>query len=304
MVHAPLLLGLDPAGAEHPQGPGDPDDEDLTGRVWGCTCGWRGTARDITARHFRPRVGDGGGLRRQRLARADRDARGELEAHLAASTPEPDPAPPAGAARSLVPAPPRAARAADRGDPRLVTAAPRVRRRRLTLPRPSPGAADDHAPTPTPDPGPGSGRPPENPDPAPAVPPPSPSAPATAETSAPGPPATSDQARPRAAGAALPAEQQDHAEREDHGGEDSTTGAASATAGPTGPDAAERILAAAADRTRAAREELAAAEHALEAAVTAAREQGASWRTIARLTGIPHREAAARFGEGAGGSSL
>ena len=54
----------------------------------------------------------------------------------------------------------------------------------------------------------------------------------------------------------------------------------------------------------AARAELAAAETALDAAVAAARADGASWRTIARATGVPHREAAARWGPESAGPSL
>ena len=46
------------------------------------------------------------------------------------------------------------------------------------------------------------------------------------------------------------------------------------------------------------------AEDALAHAVNAAREAGASWRTVARHTGVPHREAAARWGDPAGGPSL
>ncbi|WP_018333413.1 hypothetical protein [Actinomycetospora chiangmaiensis] len=42
----------------------------------------------------------------------------------------------------------------------------------------------------------------------------------------------------------------------------------------------------------------------MAAAVEVAREAGASWRTVARRTGVSHREAAARWGDPSGGPSL
>ncbi len=288
-THAPLLLGIDPAGREHPQSPADPDDESLVGRCWGCVCGWRGPVRDVATRHFHPRVGDGGGLRRRRLARADRDARAELEHHLAAATATP-PAPAAPTApvatatgsTSTAPAAPNGA-------------APRRRRRRLTLPRtiseldpPDATSEPEQAAEPHRDEPP---RPPLRPAPEPLP------------TAPPGPPSVEE-----AADASRPAP--DVTDPDPEPGPDLTGGRARDRAHepfPTGTPSAgvgEDELAAAAERARSARAELAAAESALDAVVAAARAAGASWRTIARATGVPHRDAAARWDPAGAGPSL
>ena len=280
VTHAPLLLGLDTAGTEHPLGPDDPDDESLVGRCWGCACGWRGSVRDVATRHFRPQVGDGGGLRRRRLARADRDARGELEAHLAdvtATVPRPEPPPAPGTATR--PAPPAAATAGDRTGEIGDGAHGRTRRRRrLTLPRttsdadPStPAGATSTAAAPSPS------DPPAAPDDAPEL-----RAAPTDPVAEPGtaPEVADPEATPSGGEALDPAEPP--------------------TAGPPTPPArgaGADALAAAATRVQRARAELHAAETELEAAVAAARAAGVSWRTIARATGVPHREAATRWSE-------
>jgi hypothetical protein len=277
--HAPRLLGIDPAGAEHPAGPGDPDDESLVGRCWGCVCGWRGRRRDITARHFHPQVGDGGSLRRRRLARADRDARPELEAHLAgARAPQHPAAGPAG----TDPGGP----ADGRGDPDpsidAATAdaerlhAPRPPRRRLTLPRAAPN-----------DPTTGN-----------------PSSDAVAA-----PPVVGPHSPPRAAHVAP----ETGSGTVEHAGRAENDLVAAAAPPPLDPPedlagagrrTADDPLSAVSARVRRARDELAAAEQALDAAVAAARRDGASWRSIGRATGLPHRRAAARWGPPSSGPSL
>ena len=282
-VHAPLLLGLDAEGVEHPQGPEDPDDESLVGRCWGCACGWRGTVRDVATRHFRPQVGDGGGLRRRRLARADRDARSELEHHLAATTPLP--------MASSIPA--VAAAVSPRGASADATGRARGPRRRLTLPRTTPPDSDASTPAPPP-----AG------DATSIEPPPAAHLPAEEPAIKPGPqpPTEPDQTTDRALTTAADAEPQPAAGGRTGGVLDETATPAPAAAAGAGAD--QGALAAAATRAAAARAELAAAETALNAAVAAARADGASWRTIARATGVPHREAAARWDPESAGPSL
>lgn len=272
--HAPQLLGIDAAGAEHPQGFGEPDDESLIGRVWGCVCGWRGQPRDVTTRQFHPQVGDGGSLRRRRLARADRDARPELEAHLAAARPAAAPS------AAAPPAPPP-----QRERERFRASSPP--RRRLTLPRV-----------------------PDNPAPASITP--------TSETSTGS--GAGLEAQAWAQGAEdVRAPDADHY-RTDLRAARKADPAAAAPGEPAafspdgGPDPRDRApaergavadaLSAAAAQTRQARDELAVAEQALDAAVAAARRDGASWRSIGRATGIPHRAAAARWGPPRAGPSL
>ena len=272
MAHAPLLLGFDPEGGEHPQGPEHADDETLTGRAWGCGCGWRGAVRDVSTRPFHPRVGDGGGLRRQRLARSDRDSRAELEFHLA------------GVARpSSLTAPPAAPTATTDGPdmgPVLGPATgpeaipgrgrPRGLRRRLTLPR-TPATAE----------------------------------PARTPTAA----AAAERERTPLASAAATAPEQ--APNSSSGGPHAgdvpcipplIVGRGAAVSVPSlathdmTPSARDEALAAAADRARVAREELEAADASLDAVVARARREGTSWRSIARATGVPHRAASARWG--------
>lgn len=274
LEHAPLLLGLDSAGGEHPQGGEHPDDEDLVGRVWGCVCGWRGAVRDVSTRPFHPRVGDGGGLRRQRLARSDRDTRGELEDHLARSAPAA--ADPADAVSPDVPTS-IAATSVDSAAPHgPVSGRPRGRRRRLTVPRDAPlgvpavtassaaheqvdGLEDRASSEPTVDP-----RGPEH------------------SNAAPFSPATSElyDSLTHLAPAA--------ADHDAEAGEPNSVG----------------LLANAVARAAAARRELAEAESILDDAVAAAREDGLSWRTVGRATGVGHREAAARWGPPGRGPSL
>ena len=290
-AHAPLLLGLDAAGGEHPQGPDDPDDQALVGRCWGCVCGWRGRVRDVATRHFRPQVGDGGGLRRRRLARADRDTRGELENHLAATAPPP-----------LASTPPAVAAASPRVPGGEATGRARGPRRRLTLPRTTTLDGDPLIPAPAPAPTPADERGGiETPGPAPA--------PATEPEALPLPqppaaPIRDTSSAPTTAGAEPPPDPDDR-----NGGghlDQPTTPAPARAAAPgsgSGEDTLTANLTSAATRARAARADLDAAETALDAAVAAARADGASWRTIARATGIPHRDAAARWDpEGAGPS--
>ncbi len=314
--HTPLLLGLDEAGAEHPQGPGDPDDETLIARRWGCSCGWRGTRREVTARHFHPRVGDGGRLRRQRLARSDREHRGELDAHLAAITPA-TPVPTAAGPGTPPPGPgaPTTATADGAGDPPI---GPPPRRRRLTLPRePDPAGAPRAGGWPR------SPEPPEPPaprglterasaaavtSPLPAPPaagsgpgdPAHPTEPAGAESDARGG-ATDGADAMMAAGSSAPEHTPAGQTRLEETPTEQTPGAVGA--GSRGDEGGDE-LAAAARRVRRARDELDAAERALDAAVQAARAGGASWRAIARATGIAHRTAAARWGPATGGPTL
>ena len=279
VAHAPLLLGLDTEGGEHPQGPEHADDESLTGRLWGCVCGWRGTVRDVSTRPFHPRVGDGGRLRRQRLARSDRDARTELEAHLARATrPAALPAPPVPAVpgtptpESVRPSP-MVGTITEPGRDR-----PRGSRRRLTLPRTP--ATSDPAPTP-------------------ATAGPTPAGERTPAAS------ITEEAQDPTAGATAGA---------DSGGVTYLSAAgegprwaaslASSEADDAVPGARDEALAAAAERARAARDELHAAAAALNTLVARAREHGASWRSIARATGVPHREAATRWGDRTDGPSL
>jgi hypothetical protein len=260
--------------------------------------------RDVATRHFRPRVGDGGGLRRKRLARADRDARPELDAHLDAHLETATAAPPSGSPGQAAAAlPPRAPAGPERS---------RGLRRRLTLPRTSPvgdiplgdiplgersapGSAPAAQPHPV-QPHPGETHP-ADPAPSPAQPP-----------------------------APRPGDEQEHRAPAIGPTGDSTTETAVAdleqhTAGGPDPDPARPpapatartppacgpggdALAAAATRAQTARAELTAAETALDAAVAAARADGASWRTIARATGVAHRDAAARWGDDSAGPSL
>ncbi|MCD2191571.1 hypothetical protein [Actinomycetospora soli] len=280
LEHAPLLLGLDAAGGEHPQGPGYEDDEDLVGRMWGCVCGWRGTVRDISTRPFHPRVGDGGGLRRQRLARSDRDTRAELEDHLARSTPAP--ADPADAISPDVTSSIPATSVEDAAPQPLASGRPRGRRRRLTVPRDIPLAvpavtvlpaahdqvdgSEHHAPSE---------------DHATSEPTVDPSEPDGSE------------AAPSSRGTSEPNDSLTHLK--------SAAGAHDGDAGePSSVDLLEHAVA----RAEAARCEHAEAESALDGAVAAARKNGLSWRTIGRATGVGHREAAARWGPPGGGPSL
>lgn len=277
VAHAPLLLGVDLEGVEHPQGPEHADDESLTGRVWGCVCGFRGTVRDVSTRPFHPRVGDGGRLRRQRLARSDRDARTELDAHLTTATRFAAPPEPPDQATAATPAT-GSTHSSPAGNPVAGTGRdrPRSSRRRLTLPRHPAGS--EAAPVPT-----GSPMPESEPTTA---------ASATDVSLEPTPGATAGpvpravtylSARIEPARAALLAPLE--------------TG--SATSEPR-----DEALRAAAERARAASNELQAADAALDALVARAREEGASWRSIAKATGVPHREAAARWGDPDDGSAL
>ena len=274
VAHAPLLLGIDARGGEHPQGPEHADDESLTGRMWGCVCGWRGTVRDVSTRPFHPRVGDGGRLRRQRLARSDRDVRTEFESHLARAARPAAPltlpdfatqATPAAGSTSLSPA---AGPVAGPGRDR-----PRGPRRRLTLPRTPAGSTRTGA----------DGRPC-----------------AGARTDSTG---LRDRGGPGGGGRQV-------IRRAPSRGSHLPVGvggaAEAASLAPLGPDDAARneALAAAGDRARAARDELEAADAALDALVARAREEGIGLRSIARVTGVPHREAAARWGDPDDGSSL
>jgi hypothetical protein len=277
-VHAPLLLGLDPDGGEHPQGPEAPDDERLVGRCWGCGCGWRGSVRDIATRHFRPQVGDGGGLRRKRLARADRDARAELDAHLAST------------AAPAAPATEAAAALRDRtGEAGEGAQGRKLRRRRLTLPRTTPDGLSTPAAAPAT--ATSTGAAPNLSHPPAAVPDNAPECPA---------PPAEPTAEPGTAPGLVELEAPQSGEGALAAAEPPAAGAPTPPARGAGEDA----LAAAATRAQQARGELHAAEAALEAAVAAAREDGASWRTIARATGVPHREAAARWGQDPAAASL
>lgn len=274
LEHGPLLLGLDDDGGEHPQGADYEDDESLVGRMWGCGCGWRGTVRDITGRHFHPRVGDGGGLRRKRLARNDRDSRDELETHLVRS--------------SAAPAdPPTLPRAVPRPSAAPTTAShlptgpaedgprPRGRRRRLTVPRDTPLAIPPLFDVPS--------APEINEAEAPSENGPSVEL-AVAEPTNP----NTAQSSPDSGGVSTPPSRLAPAPAEDGSGERGSV---------------ERLTEAA-TRAEAARVELVAADAALNAAVAAAREDGLSWRTVGRATGIGYREAAARWGPPGGGPSL
>ena len=263
VAHAPLLLGIDPGGGEHPQGPEHADEESLTARVWGCVCGWRGTLRDVSTRPFHPRVGDGGRLRRQRLTRSDRDARVELETHLTHAIrpvrpievgdpiPVASDTPPASSNTPLT--------AAGRGRPRGL-------RRRLTSP---PTGSEDASPTPSSL----SALAPWEHRPSHAV-----------------DAASGAVAHERDPTNPWPEDPQPSAARE--GAPPRPVDARDAAL-----SVSNEALEAAAARVRVAREELDAAEAALSAVVTQSRGQGLSWRAIGRAAGVAHREAAARWGE-------